>query len=115
MTCLPLLLSYRKALEPRRSAYGSHVTSFGIERVKLSAQGNKHWVMKAVIVALGQTKVNASEFGVGFKGHGYHKGKGESPQVPINMGERKTTEIYSADMVINFNARLFSLGRAMEF
>jgi hypothetical protein len=61
--------------------------------------------MKAVIVALGQTKVNASEFGVGFKGHGYHKGK----------GERKTTEIYSADMVINFNARLFSLGRAMEF
>jgi len=46
--------------------------------------------MKAVIAALGQTKVNTSEFGAGFKGHGYHKGKVKSPQVPINIDGRWT-------------------------
>ena len=47
-------------------------------------------VMKAVIVALGQTKVNASRFRAGFKGHGCYKGKAKSPQVPIDIDERRT-------------------------
>ena len=52
--------------------------------------GSQYRVMKAVVVALGQTKVSTSEFGAGFKGHSYHKGKAKSPQVPIDIDERRT-------------------------